>query len=461
MTKKINFFNTLRNTKEDFVPINPNKVSMYVCGPTVYDSPHIGNARPLVVFDILYRLLREIYGESNIVYVRNITDIDDKIIESSRVKKINIETLTKEITSSFHKDCEYLNCLKPNFEPKATNHIKEMISMISVLIKNKNAYESDKHVYFSVSSFKNYGNLSNKNLEQLVAGSRVEVSKSKKNPLDFVLWKPSSNDEPSWDSPWGNGRPGWHLECSVMSEKYLGKNFDIHAGGIDLIFPHHENEIAQSCCANKTDNFANYWMHNGFVTLDKEKMSKSKGKIVTINKIKESTNGQVVRLSLLSSHYKQPLDWNMKLVEESKKILNKWYTMFDEELEDEVLESLITQKEKEDVLSPLMEDLNTPEYISKLHALFEKATTGTQTAKIQFMYGCKAIGLFNEDKKTWEDFKKSKVIVDENYINKKIIDRKNARNNNNFKLADDIRNELEKNGVKIEDTESKTTWKYK
>ena len=461
MNKKLNLFNTLTNIKEEFVPINNNKIGMYVCGPTVYDFPHIGNARPLVVFDTLYRILREIYGESSTTYVRNITDIDDKIIESSISKKIKIEDLTTEVINNFNKDCEYLNCLKPNFEPKATEYIKEMINMISLLVANKNAYVSDKHVYFSVSSFKNYGNLSNKNLEQLVAGSRIEISKNKKDPLDFVLWKPSNNNEPFWESPWGKGRPGWHLECSVMSEKFLGKKFDLHGGGLDLIFPHHENEIAQSCCANKIDKIANYWIHNGFVTLNKEKMSKSTGNIVTINKIKESVNGQVVRLSLLSSHYKQQLDWNDKLLEESQKTLNKWYTMFDEELEDEVLESLITKKEKEDVLTPLLEDLNTPEYISKLHSLFEKTSTGTQTAKIQFMYGCKVIGLFNEDKLSWENFKKSKVLIDENYINKKILDRNTARINNNYKLADNIRNELEENGVIIEDKENKTIWKYK
>ena len=461
MTKKLNIFNTLKNEKEEFVPINSNKVGMYVCGPTVYDFPHIGNARPLVIFDILYRLLKEIYGAHNVTYVRNITDIDDKIIESSRIKKKSIEDLTKEITINFHSDCEYLNCLKPNHEPKATDHINEMINMISSLVKNKHAYESQKHVYFSVSSFKSYGKLSNKNLKELIAGSRVQVSENKKDPLDFVLWKPSNDDEPSWESPWGKGRPGWHMECSAMSEKFLGKNFDIHGGGVDLIFPHHENEIAQSCCANKSNSFANYWIHNGFVTLNKEKMSKSIGNIVTINEIKENINGQVARLALLNSHYKQPLDWNNKLLDESQKTLNKWYSLYDDELEDEVLESLITKKEKEDVLEPLFEDINTPEYISKLHKLFDSASKGLQSAKIQFTYGCKMIGFFSEDKKTWENFKKKKILVDEKYISQKIIERNAARNNNDYKLADEIRNELDKNGVIIEDKENKTTWKYK
>ena len=329
MIKNLNIFNTLSNKKEKFTPLDNSKVGMYVCGPTVYDFPHIGNARPLVVFDVLFRLLKKVYGENKITYVRNITDIDDKIIESSKKNKKSIDELTKTVTASFHEDCKYLNCLKPSFEPKATEHIKEMISMVANLIKNKHAYENAKHVYFSVSSFKEYGKLSNKNSEQLVAGSRVEISKYKKDPLDFVLWKPSDVNDPGWDSPWGRGRPGWHLECSVMSEKFLGKKFDIHGGGLDLVFPHHENEIAQSRCANKTNNFANYWLHNGFVTFDKEKMSKSIGNIVAIHKLRENINGQVVRLALLSSHYKQPLDWNEKLIKESQNTLNKLYGLFE------------------------------------------------------------------------------------------------------------------------------------
>ena len=327
--KELKIFNSLTKRKENFVPINKNKIRMYVCGPTVYDYPHIGNARPLVVFDVLYRLLKKIYSNDKVIYVRNITDIDDKIIESSKKNNKNIGELTKTITDSFHKDCKYLNCLEPSFEPKATEYIKEMINMVANLIKNKHAYENEKHVYFSVSSFKKYGKLSNKNSEELVAGSRVEVSKYKKDPLDFVLWKPSETNDPGWDSPWGRGRPGWHLECSVMSEKFLGKKFDIHGGGLDLIFPHHENEIAQSCCSNKTDIFANYWIHNGFVTFDKEKMSKSIGNIVEIHKLRENINGQVIRLALLSSHYKQPLDWNEKLIKESQNTLNKWYGQFE------------------------------------------------------------------------------------------------------------------------------------
>ena len=452
MTKNLNLSNTLSNKKEKFVPINNNKVGMYVCGPTVYDFPHIGNARPLVVFDVLFRLLKKIYGKNKITYVRNITDIDDKIIQSSKKNNKSIKELTETITTSFHKDCKYLNCLEPSFEPKATQHIKEMITMVTNLINNKHAYENEKHVYFSVSSFEEYGKLSNKNQKELIAGSRVEISKYKKDPLDFILWKPSEANDPGWDSPWGRGRPGWHLECSVMSEKFLGKKFDIHGGGLDLVFPHHENEIAQSRCANKTSNFANYWLHNGFVTFDKEKMSKSMGNIVAINKLRENINGQVVRLALLSSHYKQPLDWNEKLIQESQNTLDKWYGQF---------EKIDSEELQDEVLNPLLEDLNTPEYISKLHLLYDESSKGNKSSKVKFLTACKLIGLLEEDKQSWENFKKSKAKVDENFINQKIMDRNDARKKGNYKLADTIRKELETNGVVIKDKKDKTTWKYK
>ena len=452
MNKNLNFFNTLSNKKEKFLPISNKSIGMYVCGPTVYDFPHIGNARPLVVFDVMFRLLQSLYGKKKVVYVRNITDIDDKIIESSKKNKKNIKELTESIIKSFHEDCKYLNCLKPSYEPKATEHIDEMINMVSNLIKNKHAYENEKHVYFSVSSFKEYGNLSNKNSKELIAGSRVEVSKYKKDPLDFVLWKPSDKNDPGWDSPWGRGRPGWHLECSVMSEKYLGKQFDIHGGGLDLVFPHHENEIAQSCCTNKTENFANYWLHNGFVTFDKEKMSKSIGNIVTINKLKKNINGQVVRLALLSTHYKQPLDWNEQLIAESQNTLDKWYSQH---------EKIKPEELNDDILKPLKEDLNTPEYIAKLHSLFDNASKGDKSSKIKFLLACNQIGLLEEDKQSWEDFKKAKSKVNESFIIKKIKDRNDARKKGNYKLADILRKELEDNGVIIEDKQDQTIWKFK
>ena len=450
MTKNLSIFNTLSNKKEKFIPIDEKKVGMYVCGPTVYDLPHIGNARPLVVFDVLFRLLKNIYGNDHVSYVRNITDIDDKIILSSKEKKIKIETLTNDITRAFHNDCKYLNCLQPNVEPKATENITEMVEMISKLIENKNAYEKGSHVYFSVSSFNDYGKLSNKKAKELVAGFRVEVSKHKKNPLDFVLWKPSEENDPGWDSPWGRGRPGWHLECSVMGEKFLGKKFDIHGGGLDLIFPHHENEIAQSRCANKINSYATYWMHNGFVTFEKEKMSKSIGNIVSINSLSKKYNGQVIRLALLNSHYKQPLNWNEKLINECKKTLIKWYKQFEKYDSFDV---------EEDFLHDLLDDLNFPGYISKLHSLYEESTSGNKSSKAKFNKACNLIGLLEEDIETWNNFKKP--ALDEEFVNKKVQDRNEARKSGDYKLADNIRKELDNMGIIIEDNGDKSTWKYK
>ena len=449
MNLNLKLTNSLTRKKELFKPINPKTITMYACGPTVYDNPHVGNARTLVVFDTLFRVLKKIY--QNVNYVRNITDVDDKIIEASKKKNKSIQKITEEVTKVFHENCKSLNCLQPTREPKATEHIKEMIEMTTSLISKKFAYVSEGHVYFAVTSFKEYGKLSNKNLEELKAGSRIEVSKLKKNPMDFVLWKPSLDEDPGWDSPWGRGRPGWHLECSVMSEKYLGKNFDIHGGGLDLIFPHHENEIAQSCCNNSTQKFSNYWVHNGFVTIDKEKMSKSLGNIVTISDAVKKYSGQVVRLALMSAHYSQPLDWNEKLLLEQKSTIEKWYQLYedsDEELETEVIESLL-------------EDLNTPGFIAKIHELYNVAKKGDEKSKKNFNSACRLIGLFNQSKNEWDKFKKSKSNVSEEFILNKINERLNAKNNGNYKLADQIRDELLKKDVVIEDQKDKTIWKFK
>ena len=443
--------NSLTNKKEIFNPINKEKVSLYACGPTVYDSPHVGNARALVVFDVLFRILIELYGKKKVTYIRNITDIDDKIIEASNNKKIAISDLTNLVTKKFHNDCENLFCLRPTAEPKATDNVDGMIKMVEKLINKKAAYENDGHVYFSVSSFKNYGKLSNKNTDDLKAGARVEVSKLKKDPLDFVLWKPSNRNDPGWDSPWGRGRPGWHLECSVMSEKYLGKNFDIHGGGLDLIFPHHENEIAQSCVHNGTDKFANYWVHNGFVTMNKEKMSKSIGNITTIEDATKKYSGQVVRLSLLSAQYKQPLDWNNELLIEQSKTIDKWYSMYSDELSEQ----------NPDCFKDLLDDLNTPLYISKLHELFQKSQNGDNEKKKEFNKACRIIGLFSESIAERIIFKKSKVKISEKFILDRITDREQAKKNGNYKLADQIRNELNKEGINIKDEKGKTTWSYK
>ncbi len=450
MMNNLKLTNSLSRKKEIFKPINVKNIKMYACGPTVYDNPHVGNARTLVVFDILFRLLNMIY-QNKVTYVRNITDIDDKIIEESKKKNKKIEEITTYVIKNFHKDCESLNCLKPSKEPKATEHIKEMIDMTSSLIKKKFAYENKGHVYFSVTTFKEYGKLSNKNLDELKAGNRVEVSDLKKNPMDFVLWKPSNSEEPGWESPWGRGRPGWHLECSVMSEKYLGKKFDIHGGGLDLIFPHHENEIAQSCCNNSNNTFANYWIHNGFVTINKEKMSKSLGNIITISEAVKKYSGQVVRLTLLSAHYSQPLDWNEDLLENQKNTINKWYNLYENSKNDNIL----------DISDSLLDDLNTPGFIAKIHELYNKASKGDAKSKSLFNSACRLLGLFDLNKVEWEAYKKTKSGVSEKYISEKINERLEARKKGDFKLADKIREELFKNGIVIKDLKGKTTWKFK
>ncbi|WP_440670664.1 cysteine--tRNA ligase [Candidatus Pelagibacter sp. HIMB1483] len=441
--------NNLTNKKEQFVPNDKKNIGMYVCGPTVYDDPHIGNARPLVIFDVLFKLLKNNF--SKVTYVRNITDIDDKIIKSSQDQNISTKELTEKVTSSFFEDCNFLNCESPTHQPKATEHIDLMIEMISQLIKKGFAYENHKHVYFEVKKFSEYGKLSNKKLEDLIAGSRVEVSENKKNSEDFVLWKPSNKNEPSWDSPWGKGRPGWHLECSAMSKKFLGNEFDIHGGGIDLIFPHHENEIAQSRCANDTKIFAKYWVHNAFITMSNEKMAKSQGNILKIKDFRNKISGQVIRLALMSAHYRQPLDWNDKLLNDCQSTLDKWYRIYSTDIKPVQV--------TEEVLKPLYEDLNTPGYIANLHKLYEKASKGEN--KELFVSACKFIGLFNEDKRQWEKYKKENASLSETEIKNKIDLRNKARANKNYKEADKIRDELLDKGVLIEDKDGKTLWKFK
>ena len=449
MSKDIFLTNNLTNKKEKFVPINDHDIRMYVCGPTVYDDPHIGNARPIVIFDILYKIFKKNYQK--VTYVRNITDVDDKIINFSKENNISISELTKKVTKSFSEDCNYLNCELPTHEPKATEHINLMIQMISELIKKGYAYEINNHVYFEVKKFKDYGKLSNKKLDELIAGSRIEVSENKKNSEDFVLWKPSKSDEPYWESPWGKGRPGWHLECSAMSKKYLGKEFDVHGGGIDLLFPHHENEIAQSRCANGTKVFANYWLHNAFITMSNEKMAKSQGNILKIKDFRSKISGQVLRLALISAHYKQPLDWNDKLLEDCKNTIDKWYNVF-----------LPSNKELDnEIIKPLYDDINTPGYIANLHKLYDKASKGSDEDKKIFNSACNFIGLLQETKEEWLKYKKDKADISEAEIENKIELRNKARSNKKYKEADDIRDYLLDKGVLIEDKDGKTIWKFK
>ena len=449
MNKDIFLTNNLSNKKEKFVPLDENNVGMYVCGPTVYDDPHIGNARPLVIFDILFKILKNKF--SSVTYVRNITDVDDKIIKSSIEKKISISDLTKSITKSFSEDCDYLNCENPTQQPKATEHIDLMIEMISELIKKGFAYENNNHVYFEVKKFDDYGQLSNKKLDELIAGSRIEISDNKKNSEDFVLWKPALKDEPFWDSPWGKGRPGWHLECSAMSKKFLGNEFDIHGGGIDLIFPHHENEIAQSRCANDTKVFANYWLHNAFITMSNEKMAKSQGNILKIKDFRGRVSGQVLRLALISAHYKQPLDWNDKLLEDCQNTIDKWYNVY-----------LPSNKNfDEEIIQPLYDDINTPGYIANLHKLYDKANKGNDEDKQTFNSACNFIGLLQDTKEEWLNYKKGKVDISEAEIENKIELRNKARTDKDYKEADNIRDYLLDKGVLIEDKDGKTIWKFK
>ena len=446
----LKIYNTLSKAKEEFIPLNKNLIGMYVCGPTVYDDPHIGNARPLIIFDLVYRILIKKFGKNKVNYVRNITDIDDKIIQRANELKINIGELTKSITDIFLADCKYLNCLNPNHQPKATDHITSMIQMIENLLTKKFAYIKDGNVYFNVNKFKDYGKLSNKNPQELISGSRVEISELKNNPLDFVLWKPSKEKEPSWQSPWGNGRPGWHIECSAMSEKFLGKEFDLHCGGLDLIFPHHENEIAQSICANDSSIFAKYWMHNGYVTVNGKKMSKSDGNFITINNLKNNYNGQVVRLSILGTHYRQPLDWNLNILETNKKILDNWYNLYSPS-EDEI---------SDEIFNILLDDLNTPKFITSIHSLYNKAKTGDDLAKKNLNSALKFIGLFNENKEQFNIIRKKTKLSISDIEN--LIDQRNlARKNKDFKKADAIRLDLEKNEILIEDLNDKTHWKHK
>jgi cysteinyl-tRNA synthetase len=358
----LQLYNTLTRRKEVFTPIDPTNVRVYVCGPTVYDYAHIGNARPPIVFDVLFRLLRQIYGAEHVAYVRNITDVDDKINARAAERGISIRELTEETNAIFQADAKALGCLEPTVQPRATEHIAAMIAMVEKLIASGHAYPAAGHILFDVPSMPDYGKLSRRPLDEMIAGARVEVAPYKKNPMDFVLWKPSAPDEPGWESPWGRGRPGWHLECSAMSWEYLGEVFDIHGGGIDLVFPHHENEIAQSCSAFHRDVMANYWMHNGFLQVEGEKMSKSLGNFVTIRELLKTSkfggrkwDGQVLRFAMLQTHYRQPIDWTARLLEQSDARLNNWKSFAADRTRSKLSTRLF-----DEMIEALTDDINTP-----------------------------------------------------------------------------------------------------
>tara|TARA_B110000014_G_C20123590_1_gene596817 strand:- start:1735 stop:3066 length:1332 start_codon:yes stop_codon:yes gene_type:complete len=437
-------YNTLSNEKELFVPINPNSIKMYVCGPTVYNYAHIGNARPAVVFDVLYRVLTNIYSE--VIYVRNITDVDDKINEAAKKLNEPISSITNKYTDIYHQDMKKLCVLSPNHEPRVTDNIKQIISMIQKILDNKNAYINKDHVLFDVASFKEYGKLSNRNKDEMLSGARVEVADYKKYPGDFVLWKPSSESEPGWDSPWGYGRPGWHIECSSMAETYLGEEIDIHGGGQDLIFPHHENEIAQSCSAHNNNNYVKYWVHNGYLNMEGEKMSKSLGNIVTIKDLLDKYDGEVVRLALLSTHYRKPINFGEALLEQSKNILNKLYRNLDDNKKND--NSDLVSK---DVMEPLLDDLNTPLAISNLLKIKYSKT---------LLNSANVLGLLNKTSEEWFSLN-NKSKISENDIESLIQERDNARKSKNFVRADEIRDQLDENNVVLEDVDGKTIWRVK
>ncbi len=416
---------------------------MYVCGPTVYSDPHIGNSRPAIVFDILYRILCKIYGKDSVLYVRNITDVDDKIITESKKRNIKISILTDEVTKIYHNNLKDLNVLNPNIEPKVTENIDEIIKIISSLIEKGYAYERNGNVYFDVSKYDKYGELSNQKRDELLKGVRIDISEDKKDSLDFVLWK--SDDENYWNSPWGKGRPGWHIECTAMSLKYLGETFDIHGGGIDLVFPHHENEIAQGVCCS--DNpVANFWVHNNLINLNNEKMSKSLGNILTINSVLDKWDGNVIRLAMISSHYRSEVNWNEKLLIDTSEKLKKWSNCTRDVLnpidpDDSFFESLY-------------DDLNTPKALAHLSKLYSKAKGGDSVSAQALLGGALFLGI---DLKAFYEKTNSGAISAEE-IEKNIELRLKYRKNKDFKKSDEIRDKLRAEGVILNDNDNGTTW---
>ena len=447
-------FNTLSGKKEILKPTDPQHVKIYACGPTVYNYAHIGNARMAVVFDTFVRTLRFIFPK--VTYVSNITDIDDKIIEAAVEQNVEISVITKKFTKIYNEDMAKLNVLAPDVQPKATEYIPEMIDLIKELIEKDFAYEKDGHVLFHVPTYENYGKLSNRIKDEQIAGSRVDVADFKKDPADFVLWKPSTGVQPGWESPWGIGRPGWHTECSAMSEKTLGLPLDIHGGGRDLIFPHHENEIAQSCCTaaenSNPESYAKYWMHNGFVTIDGEKMSKSLGNIILVNELTQKYHGEVIRLALLSTHYRQALDWNDNVIHQAKKLLDKLYSLLNE------LNDVKESKEPDnDLIEILLDDLNTPGLMANINKLLKNAESLEEDDKPNLKSNLLLIGKLMgilEDKSYNQISSEFKDKVDN-----LIKDRSNAKKKRDFELADKIRSELIDLGVEINDSPEGTTWK--
>jgi len=457
---ELRLYNTLTRTKEPFVPNDPQRITMYVCGPTVYNYAHIGNARPVVVFDCLYRLLSALY--STVVYARNITDIDDKIIQAAAARGCSIDVISEEFTVKYREDMGSLNALTPTLEPRATEHLAEMISLTERLISRESAYVSEGHVLFAVESMEGYGALSGRKLDDMLAGARVEVADYKRHPGDFVLWKPSSDAEPGWDSPWGRGRPGWHLECSAMIHAHLGESIDIHGGGRDLIFPHHENERAQSCCGYGGD-FVKYWLHNAYVDMEGEKMSKSLGNVRTVRELLASYPGEVLRLALLSAHYRSPLDFSGDGLDAARAQLDTFYAAL---RKHGACEPEAVPAEETEVFSALLDDMNTPEAISKLHAVagrLNKALTPTEaaTAKGELLAGGRLLGILQSEPEAWftQALSSAASAPSAEEIEDLIQERLSAREQRDFARADEIRTLLDAQGVVLEDGPEGTIWR--
>ena len=451
--------NTFARQKQDFVPIDPGNVRMYVCGPTVYDNIHIGNARPLVVFDVLYRVLKRIYPK--VTYVRNITDVDDKINARAQELGEDIRELTERTAERFHADAAALNTLPPDVEPRATEHIPEMIALIERLIDSGHAYVAEGHVLFDVPAMPDYGSLSRHSRDALIAGARVDVAPYKRDPADFVLWKPSPEGLPGWPSPWGRGRPGWHVECSAMSQKHLGEDFDIHGGGQDLIFPHHENEIAQSCCGNPGSHFARYWVHNGYLMSEGEKMSKSLGNFYSVRELLDEFPGEALRLTLLQSHYRAPLDFSKEGVRQAKAVLDRWYAA----LRGLSIGPAISSDPPPAMMAALEDDLNTPLAIASLHeavaTLNAAASPEAKTAALSVVRaGAAVLGLLQQDPEQWFRWRsESDDALDDGAVDALVADRSAARAAKNFAESDRIRDLLLEGGIVLEDKSGQTIWR--
>jgi cysteinyl-tRNA synthetase len=454
----LKLYDTLTREKRDFIPLDweqgqpeqHRRVRMYVCGPTVYDLAHIGNARPIIVFDVLFRLLRHVYGADRVIYARNITDVDDKINARAAERGVPIRELTEQTYRDYREDAEALGCLPPTVEPRATEHIDAMRILIERLLASGQAYVADGHVLFDVRSMPAYGALSRKPLDEMIAGARVEIAPYKRNAMDFVLWKPSRSGEPAWPSPGGvstPGRPGWHIECSAMAWQYLGEMFDIHGGGIDLEFPHHENEIAQSRCAFHTPLMARFWVHNGFLRLEGAKMAKSEGNVVTIRALLADWPGEVLRLSMLRTHYHQPIDWTLRALEESAKILDDWYAVAGDATGEQTAGA---------VLEALADDLNTPRAIAELHALRGRAQAGEARAVDELAASLRFIGLLRDTAGNWKARKQRGLDTDT--IERLIAARASARQARDFAEADRIRDQLLGMGIVLKDAKEGTTW---